>query len=1040
MKPIKLVLNAFGPYAGRVEIPFAHFGEGGLFLITGDTGAGKTTVFDGIAFALFGEVSGSTRTVEGLRSDFASPGEKTFAELTFSHQGKEYRVVRNPGYQRPKKTGEGFTSERPDADLFLPGGQVVSGAAKVTAQITDLLGVDARQFKQIAMIAQGEFLRLLLADSRERAEIFRKVFGTGRFLQLQQQLKEQERALFAEREENARGILQYLGGAQVETPEFDLDSREIAAAPKMLGLLSEEIAAGETRWKELRRQLQEAQEQEQQLALLEDQAKRQEETLAALEETRRELERLTAQGDEIARQGKELALYQRVEAHSGEYASWKREEAEQREAEAALARAKTALAKKEEELPALQEALRREEEGEPLRRELQEKIARLSPQLPVYRQVEELEREKKEREKELTQWRSDTAALAGQEEETSKVIAKLEGELETLFGAEAALVEVEHAIAEKKKLWQKAAAAKEDCAALRDQNRRLKEAQQRFRQAQEDFSGKRARCDQLEDQFLQAQAGVLAGSLREGEPCPVCGSLRHPRPAQMPGGAPGEEDLKQARQERERASAAAQEASLEAGKLDAKSKAMVEALRRRVEELFPEDPAGGKLSALMERITTCIAGAEEELARLEKKKESLSSQVRRRGEGLAELSAARSRKGELERQRQETQARQEAASSQFAGVESRLRELTSHLEYPSRQQAEQVLCAWEEDLEAACRKLEESQKALAAAEKDLYFLRAVWEEAARREQEAARKAQSARAVFLAGLVADSLTEEGFAAYMDRGEEFAQVQQQLNQYQLALAAAQEREKTLAAHSGEGKVMDREELSARLALARETRARLAAAERAEDTRLTHNRSAYDKAQVLFRQRGELDRRYAMVRDLSRTASGELPGKQKIAFEQYVQAAYFGQVVERANLRLDSMTGGRYQLLRKEQAADLRSQSGLELDVLDHYTGRVRSVRSLSGGESFKAALSLALGLSDVIQSHAGGVQIDAMFVDEGFGSLDSESLEQAISALASLAGGNRLVGIISHVAELKERIEQKILVKKGSSGSSVEVVGG
>lgn len=206
------------------------------------------------------------------------------------------------------------------------------------------------------------------------------------------------------------------------------------------------------------------------MALLEDQAKRQEETLAALEETRRELERLTAQGDEIARQGKELALYQRVEAHSGEYASWKREEAEQREAEAALARAKTALAKKEEELPALQEALRREEEGEPLRRELQEKIARLSPQLPVYRQVEELEREKKEREKELTQWRSDTAALAGQEEETSKVIAKLEGELETLFGAEAALVEVEHAIAEKKKLWQKAAAAKEDCAALRDRS------------------------------------------------------------------------------------------------------------------------------------------------------------------------------------------------------------------------------------------------------------------------------------------------------------------------------------------------------------------------------------------------------------------------------------------------------------------------------------------------------------------------------------------------------------------------------------------
>lgn len=1040
MKPIRLVLNAFGPYAGRVEIPFTQFGEGGLFLITGDTGAGKTTVFDGIAFALFGEVSGSTRTVEGLRSDFAPREEKTFAQLTFSHQGKEYRVIRNPAYQRPKKTGEGFTAERPDADLFLPDGTVVSGAKQVTAHIEELLGVDARQFKQIAMIAQGEFLQLLLADSRDRAEIFRKVFGTSRFLQLQQKLKERERSLWAQREENARGILQYLSGAQVAAPEFGEGLREIAAAPRMMELLAGEIEAGETRWKELRRQLNEADEAERQLALLEDQAKRQEETLAALEETRRELEHLQGQGEEMARQQAELSLYQRVESHTPEWTAWQREEAERREAEQALARAKAAAGKKEGELPALRDALAREEAQDPQRQALAEKIARLSPQLPLYRKVEALRVEEAQRQGELSRQRMRWETLLAKEKELGSQIAQLEQELEGLTRAGAALVELEHTIADQNRLLKKAADAKGDCRALREQTRRTKVAQQEFQRLQEEFQGKRSCCDLLEDGFLRAQAGVLAASLREGEPCPVCGSRSHPLPASRPEGAPSEEALQEARRLREEASDRAQKASRLAGELSSENKALVEALRLQVAELFPEDPAGGKLSALEGRIDARIAQLEEEQIRLEEKRGALLAQEKRRGEAQAALAKARAQQLELGAEQAEAQRDLEEAATQYTAVKSRREEGASRLEYPSQQEAEAALAAWEQEVKSAQQRLDSAREGLAAVEKDLSFLRAVGEEAARRLESAQEKERAARAAFLSGLVADGLTEEVYGQFAGQGEAFRQVKQRLEQHRLALTAARERERALAAHSGEGKPMDREDLSARLALAREGKARLAEKERAEDTRLAHNRSAFEKAGQLLAQRGELDRRYAMVRDLSRTASGELTGKQKIAFEQYVQAAYFAQVVERANLRLDSMTGGRYQLLRKEQAADLRSQSGLELDVLDHYTGRVRSVRSLSGGESFKAALSLALGLSDVIQSHAGGVRIDAMFVDEGFGSLDGESLEQAISALAGLAGGSRLVGIISHVAELKERIEQKILVKKGSSGSTVEVVGG
>lgn len=760
MKPLKLTLSSWGPYRGVETVDLSGIVRGGLFLITGPTGAGKTTLFDGITFALYGEVSGSLREKDSLRSDFAEPSAATWVTLAFLHQGKQYEVTRNPRYERPKLRGEGTTVENEDGVLHCGGQLLASGSGPVTETITWLLGIDYQQFRQISMLAQGEFQQLLNAPSRERTKIFRDIFQTRLYEKITYVLAGQIKELNAGLEEIKHRAEETIAGFRIQTEEWEvLYGRKQKNYPKLIREAQQVIRAEQDCWKALEIRRKEIDKEYKEQVRLQEQIQTQLKVLREYEQNCEKVERLKEQ------------------------------------------KAAAAAGRKTAEMN-------------------YNKNPRLQAEVELCRQKLEQYREQREK---VVRWQREKAELLIRQER---------------------YLELDESARLKKQVW-----------------------------------------EQLEDYLRKAAAGILALTLETGKPCPVCGSTGHPAPAVLSGEIPDEAERKRKKQAYE----SAWEAAGEAQRLAAASAGAVRLLEQELNEakLYPS-------------------------------------------EGGLQMPAGRLLLDTLNRQ----------SEAESAGK--------SALEQEIRQNEEQYrrACSEEEKIAAALRQLKEVIKKPKAME--LPELPEVEEAVKGLEQERKRS--------------------------HREMERLQVNIQTNT------------KCSAA------------LSEHLA-----------------------------------RKEKLDSRYGLVRRVERAASGY--NDRNLVLEQYVLSVYFDDILQAANQRLLVMTGDRYELRRREQNRDRRMKEGMEMEVFDQYTGKIRSVRSLSGGESFKAALALALGTSDVVQSYAGGVQIETLFVDEGFGALDSESLDQAIAILSSLSGGNRMIGVISHVEELKEQIENQIIVEKTNHGSSI-----
>ncbi len=1096
MRPLKLTVSAFGPYAGTVVMELEKLGSRGLYLITGDTGAGKTTIFDAITYALYGEPSGETRDASMFRSKYAKADTPTFVELVFSYGGKIYTVRRTPEYERPAKRGGGMTLQKAEAELLLPDGRLVAKAREVNSEIIRIIGLNRSQFAQIAMIAQGDFLKLLLADTKNRQEIFREIFKTRYYMVLQEKLKSETSALQKTCEAARASVQQYIGGLlcreddpllpqlqQAKEGSLPLQETEALAETLIAGDAHEDTAC-QSALEKLDAELQNVTTL---LAKAEETEKTRQKLEEALEKQQlQQAQAAAAQSALEAEQAKDprrIALNQSLTALEAELPRYRELQEKQvslssLDAQLSALEAQAALKTGEhEKLDAELTAWEVEVEHLSAAAADKERLLREQAQAEGRRAaLTALQQDLRQQEnyaQQLQTGQTQCEALHRRQNDLAAELAREQAALKTDRETWAATEGLE---AEKEKLLRRQSQAQERKNALEGLSQLLadcEEARQALAAAQQSYQNARQQEDAAETAyrtknraFLDEQAGLLAQSLAEGQPCPVCGALHHPAPAQIADHAPTEAELNDAAQALDTARRSAQEKSLAAGARKAALEEREKQLLSQMAEYF-SSPA---LSSAAEQLSAGLADAAGELPRLHQEllereaqlaqRELLEQQLQAREKQIAGLTeqqdalrtetaqadmAQSKQRGQLEQLEEKLQSQyrehlpdcvpehapehlsaalQDAAlrltqiKTQLAEIERALqRKQTLDAQIPQRRQALKELEQTLADGRAETARCESRREELQAQCLALRGALSQPDAAAAEEQHRALQAESA--TLAAGLAAAeescALCKTDLAA---SAAAIAELTALLERSQtIDIPAQQERSRALSA--------ERETLT-------ERRRVLHARRTANETALHHLR---EKSAALKQSEAH----YAWMRTLSSTVNGTLPGREKVALETYVQMTFFDRILRRANMRLLVMSNGQYELKRRREAENNRSQSGLELDVVDHYNGSERSVKSLSGGESFKASLALALGLSDEIQSAAGGIRLDTMFVDEGFGSLDEESLHQAIRALSGLTEGNRLVGIISHVAELRERIDRQVVVSKDKvSGSRVEIV--
>ncbi len=914
MKPVKLTMSAFGPYAEKTVLELDKLGDNGLYLITGDTGAGKTTIFDAITFALYGEASGENRQASMFRSKYAKPETPVYVELEFICKGRRYTIRRNPEYERPLKNG-GMALKKAGVELVASDGRVISRTRDVANEVNALLGINRRQFTQIAMIAQGDFLKLLLASTEDRIKIFRQIFGTGLYQELQDRLKEDAAATKRVCERYRDKTAQYIEDVRLrgDAPLFNV--WEQAKADRLpladVAELLEKILI----------------EDEERLELLEGRGKKLD----------KGIEKLTVR----------LALEKECQ-----------EREKERDAKKAEFQKLLPMIEKAEE------TLKKASGSMPDIEAMKNKAAYLRALLPQFSGLEENRRKFSEEREKLEALKSKVKGLDEKLKALAEELSRLKEEQEALSDTGAELErrkgELEHAKENGKRLGK---LRKDHSSALKLEGL-CKTAQQEYRRLSEKSEECQSRHRALNLAYLDAQAGVLAEKLCEGMPCPVCGSLEHPRPALKPLKAPSWNELEKAREEADMALSKAAEKSAEAGRLHGQLEEQKRRIIQASEEFF--------CASGWERLD--IALCEEESRQSTKLAEAENAF----NEAMKRLDrAALVQKGIQQKERLSNCCREELAKTEagigscetaVSSLEGQIdRQRQSLPDYSSRKEAEEAIRSF-------LKKADELSKLIETAENSL------------------RGFNERRA-----------TLNGEVQALDKNLENAERIDYDTEYESRKLLADEKA-----------VLEKD--------IRESNARISV-----------NRSTLDNLTERARLLKQQEEALIWMQALSDTANGQLSG-QKVKLETYIQMRYFDRILEKANTRFMVMSSGQYELCRKSRAENNRSQSGLDLDVIDHYNGTVRSVKTLSGGESFLASLSLALGLSDAVQSMAGGVQLETMFVDEGFGYLDEDALNQALNALSGLSEGRRLVGIISHVSSLKDRLDRQIIVKKDRVGGS------
>lgn len=931
MRPIRLKMSAFGPYAGTDVLELEKLGTSGLYLITGDTGAGKTTIFDAITYALFGCTSGENRDGAMMRSQYAKAATPTEVELDFMYREELYHIKRNPEYTRPKTRGTGETIQKADAQLVLPNGTVVTGIKDVNCKIEDVLGVNYSQFTRVIMIAQGAFQRFLFANTDERQAIFRNIFKTEKYETLQNELKAYIKNLDRERQDLQKSVKQYISGTVCDEDNVLYLDLQKAHADQLQ--TAESIAV-------IRQIIEEDEVLE---AGLSNQ-------ITDIDKRLEEVNQRLGSAGELEKIRKQIAL-----------------DEEQ-------------LPKQQERVNALREQVEEIEKQVPAYKKIQEQITLLENELADYDALEQLQKELKKTLKNLESKRKKAGELTAEIDERREKKEKAEAEFAGLKCVDTDMVKQEKALGDLESTISALAELEKKVSQYQKTKYKQEQVQEAFKAFLSEYDAAQKRYHEKMRLYLSAQAGFLAKNLQEDEACPVCGATHHPKLAILSSDAPAQEELEQEEKAVQELKKKADKKSKEAGSYSGKLETLLEQIHHDKEALISIDndaivQEDEYLQILKEKVEERRLHVEEELETANGIMEQLKASQKKK-QSLEKF--LRGADDEIERKKKQLIEQNQELAGLDAGCkakEQQAKEMQDKLRFVSKQEAVSVL--------------EEQQNQLKAFEEKR-----------------------------------SLSKQNLDAAK---EQLSEIHSRLTAYKKQVNEAEEVDV-------EACEKDREQLSD---------AKKTLTKRKEDivSRITTNRLALENIEARKGNLEELEGKCKWVRSLSDTANAGIKGKERIVLETYVQMAYFDRIIHRANVRLMAMSNGQYELKRRENHSGGKALVGLDLDVEDHYNGGVRSVKSLSGGESFKASLALALGVSDEIQLSAPGIQLDTMFIDEGFGSLDEESLQQAIKVLTELSGGNRLIGIISHVTDLKQKIDMQIVVSKDKAkGSKAEVFAG
>lgn len=895
MKPILLTLCGWGPYREKETVDFRLFEGRGLFLVTGATGAGKTTIFDAIAYALYGNVSGNMREKDSVRSDFASPETATYVHLIMTHKGEEYSILRNPKYLRPKKRksgNAGYTEEKEDAKLILPDGKIIQGSNDVTKKIQEILVLDFAQFKQISMIAQGEFVKLLTASPKEKIQIFRDIFGTGIYDRFANILRKKSSALYNEIMEFKHKMEESISNLSIEEEEWEIltctESHDYAKIVSYLNILEQTMISQE---EFVNNNIIKTEHSISTITKTIANRKRDSEVLEQLKSSKEKLASLELQGESYEKKKGELSASKRAQAVEVAELNYKN-----------------------------------------LKNDI----------IKSQTKMEDLKVEFKDLKIELTQLRP---FFLGKET-VERYVTQINDYIKSMDQLELS-----------KQL-------------LTVKQRELHKLQEQYLVVEEESKEKKQEYEMADRLYKRATVGIVIQMLRDGEPCPVCGSVEHPHVKKVLEEIPNEEQLQ-------------------------KLKGRYEEAEKRRLDLF------GK--------TSIWKGDTDR----EKEMNSLAKKVVVDNKDLL-LQAV-------------SQTTNEEMDLFYLLIERKL---------------EECIFLEKENLQTIVKKVSLELQKKIERYLNINGLIVEKEDAIRKLDidivQGKKKEKEKQSEFIELLIKYEFSnEEDYQASKRRFEVIINLEKDVQNYNQAVCSL----KDLIAKNQENVKniveVDFEPLQLEMDGFLHQKKVLQEQQKQFHVHISQIKIARDSIiSKLGKMNDRLDE-YGIVKDLDHLTSGN--NTKRLVFEQYVLASYFEDILLAANLRFTKMTAMRYELSRVEGVIDGRSKDNLEIQVLDNYTGKYRLVKTLSGGELFKASLALALGLSDVIQSSSGGIRVEALFIDEGFGSLDAESLDQACETLNSLVDKERMIGIISHVGELRERIDNKIVVNKTSIGSFIQVNG-